>query len=366
MLGLKSLFLRSPKQASLDSHVAGQLNRKHSFSSQLLRRTASAPTKSLKKPKIALDARDSSSEGASKDPTLEDASHPRFGQESDCLSPAPSPSPKSVSRQEAEPEEPKGKARSLGREQSSRGHGFRDATFSEPIRRSSRFCLQDKPAGEKQGLFTRCAGNEPGRIGMVTYCMKCVIGSHEGPDLEGQWSEPSGGQPAVGEAPPCSCCGALAGEERVELKPWGIREQPRACSDLHLCTSYGATRTCQPFGTSGKKKGDSACLGAKDRSWHRWRPPPGGKYRSTVNLVGSNNGSVSSSSSSLESLESPNYSKGWPESARKPAGTLQREMNALFSEKMEEIRSKSPIFFTGKSRSPAPDPFIPDRAVVSP
>ncbi|KAM3824345.1 LOW QUALITY PROTEIN: 1-phosphatidylinositol 4,5-bisphosphate phosphodiesterase eta-2 [Vipera latastei] len=107
-LGLKSLFLRSPKQASLDSHVAGQLNRKHSFSSQLLRRTASAPTKSLKKPKIALDARDSSSEGASKDPTLEDASHPRFGQESDCLSPAPSPSPKSVSRREAEPEEPKG------------------------------------------------------------------------------------------------------------------------------------------------------------------------------------------------------------------------------------------------------------------
>ncbi|XP_039223738.1 1-phosphatidylinositol 4,5-bisphosphate phosphodiesterase eta-2 isoform X2 [Crotalus tigris] len=106
-LGLKSLFLRSPKQASLDSHVAGQLNRKHSFSSQLLRRTASAPTKSLKKPKIALDARDSGSERASKDPALEDTSHPRFDQESDCPSPAPSPSPEGVSRQEAEPEEPR-------------------------------------------------------------------------------------------------------------------------------------------------------------------------------------------------------------------------------------------------------------------
>ncbi|XP_039223742.1 1-phosphatidylinositol 4,5-bisphosphate phosphodiesterase eta-2 isoform X6 [Crotalus tigris] len=352
-LGLKSLFLRSPKQASLDSHVAGQLNRKHSFSSQLLRRTASAPTKSLKKPKIALDARDSGSERASKDPALEDTSHPRFDQESDCPSPAPSPSPEGVSRQEAEPEEPRGKARSLGREQRSHGQGFQDATFSEPIRRSNRVCLQEKPANEKQGLFTRCAGNQPGRVSVATYCMKCVVGSHEGPDVEGQWSEPSGAQPAAGEAPHCGCCGVLAGEERVELKPGGIREQPRARSDLHLCTSYGATRSlpspCQPFGTSGKKKGDSACLGAKDRSWHRWRPPPGSKYRSTVNLVGSNNGSVSSSSGSSESLESPSFSKGWPESARKPAGTLQREMNALFSEKMEEIRSKSPIFFTVKN-----------------
>lgn len=324
----------------------------------------------MKKPKIALDARGSGSEEASKDPALEDTSHPRFDQESDCPSPVPSPSPEGFSRQEADPEEPRGKACSLGREQRSRGPGFRDATFSEPIRRASRVCLREKPAGEKQGLFTRCAGNQPGRIGVANYCMKCVVGSHEGPDVESQWSEPSGAQPSAGEALPCGCCGVLAGEERVELKPWGIQEQPRARSDLHLCTSYGATRslprTCQPFGTSGKKKGDAACLGAKDRSWHRWRSPPGGKYRSTVNLVGSNNGSVSSSSSSLESLESPNFSKAWPESACKPAGTLQREMNALFSEKMEEIRSKSPIFFTGKSRSPAPDPSIPDRAVVSP
>uniref|UniRef100_A0A8C5S579 Phosphoinositide phospholipase C n=1 Tax=Laticauda laticaudata TaxID=8630 RepID=A0A8C5S579_LATLA len=91
-LGLKSLFLRSPKQASLDSPAAGQLNRKHSFSSQLLRRTASAPTKSLKKPKIALDARDESSEGDGKVPVLEDASHPRFDQESDLPFPVPLPS----------------------------------------------------------------------------------------------------------------------------------------------------------------------------------------------------------------------------------------------------------------------------------
>uniref|UniRef100_A0A8V5HCX9 Phosphoinositide phospholipase C n=1 Tax=Melopsittacus undulatus TaxID=13146 RepID=A0A8V5HCX9_MELUD len=71
-LGLKGLFLRNPKQASLDSHAAGQLHRKHSFSSHILRRTASAPTKSQKKnkkgfPEIAFDTKDNSSEGVSED-----------------------------------------------------------------------------------------------------------------------------------------------------------------------------------------------------------------------------------------------------------------------------------------------------------
>ncbi|NXA52018.1 PLCH2 phosphodiesterase, partial [Nothocercus julius] len=95
-LGLKGLFLRNPKQASLDSHAAGQLHRKHSFSGHILRRTASAPTKTQKKnkkgfPEIAFDTKDNSSEGASEDHEVEDTSQPRFEQmpESACLSPAP-------------------------------------------------------------------------------------------------------------------------------------------------------------------------------------------------------------------------------------------------------------------------------------
>ncbi|KAM9269978.1 LOW QUALITY PROTEIN: 1-phosphatidylinositol 4,5-bisphosphate phosphodiesterase eta-2 [Morus bassanus] len=95
-LGLKGLFLRNPKQASLDSHAAGQLHRKHSFSSHILRRTASAPTKSQKKnkkgfPEIAFDTKDNSSEGAGEDHEVEAASQPRFeqGPESASLSPAP-------------------------------------------------------------------------------------------------------------------------------------------------------------------------------------------------------------------------------------------------------------------------------------
>ncbi|NXP14552.1 PLCH2 phosphodiesterase, partial [Thinocorus orbignyianus] len=95
-LGLKGLFLRNPKQASLDSHAAGQLHRKHSFSSHILRRTASAPTKSQKKnkkgfPEIAFDSKDNSSEGAGEDREVEASSQPRFEQEPESASLAPAP-----------------------------------------------------------------------------------------------------------------------------------------------------------------------------------------------------------------------------------------------------------------------------------
>ncbi|XP_043531947.1 1-phosphatidylinositol 4,5-bisphosphate phosphodiesterase eta-2a isoform X2 [Chiloscyllium plagiosum] len=86
VMGLKGLFHRNPKQASLDSHVAGLLTRKPSFSSQILRRTASAPTKGQPKskkgfPQIVLDTKDYSSEGASES---DDTSQPRFEQDAGC------------------------------------------------------------------------------------------------------------------------------------------------------------------------------------------------------------------------------------------------------------------------------------------
>ncbi|XP_069466293.1 1-phosphatidylinositol 4,5-bisphosphate phosphodiesterase eta-2 isoform X2 [Ambystoma mexicanum] len=96
VMGLKGLFHRNPKQASLDSHAVGQLHRKHSFSSHILRRTASAPTKGQLKnkkgfPEIAIDTKDNSSEGASEDRELDDSSLPRFDTESESASPAPTP-----------------------------------------------------------------------------------------------------------------------------------------------------------------------------------------------------------------------------------------------------------------------------------
>ncbi|CAN2388232.1 Phospholipase C eta [Pristimantis euphronides] len=91
-VGLKGLFLRNPKQASLDSHAVGQLHRKHSISSHILRRTASAPTKGQQKnkkgfPEIAIDSKDNSSEGASEDKETDDSSIPRFDKEPESASP---------------------------------------------------------------------------------------------------------------------------------------------------------------------------------------------------------------------------------------------------------------------------------------
>ncbi|XP_063292554.1 1-phosphatidylinositol 4,5-bisphosphate phosphodiesterase eta-2 isoform X2 [Pelobates fuscus] len=91
-VGLKGLFLRNPKQASLDSHAVGQLHRKHSISSHILRRTASAPTKGQQKskkgfPEIAIDSKDNSSEGASEDREMDDSSLPRFDTEAENASP---------------------------------------------------------------------------------------------------------------------------------------------------------------------------------------------------------------------------------------------------------------------------------------
>ncbi|KAM7411002.1 hypothetical protein PAMA_021128 [Pampus argenteus] len=75
--GIKGLFHRNPKQASLDSHAAAQHSRKHPFGAHLLRRTASAPTKGQPKIKkgftdIAIDIKDYSSEGTSEERESED------------------------------------------------------------------------------------------------------------------------------------------------------------------------------------------------------------------------------------------------------------------------------------------------------
>uniref|UniRef100_A0A8C9RBM0 Phosphoinositide phospholipase C n=1 Tax=Scleropages formosus TaxID=113540 RepID=A0A8C9RBM0_SCLFO len=92
--GIKGLFHRNPKQASLDSHAAAQLGRKSTFGAHLLRRTASAPTKGQSKakkgfPEISIDTKDYSSEGTSEDRDAEEAARPRCGREGD--SPAAGP-----------------------------------------------------------------------------------------------------------------------------------------------------------------------------------------------------------------------------------------------------------------------------------
>ncbi|OXB78135.1 UNVERIFIED_CONTAM: hypothetical protein H355_007277 [Colinus virginianus] len=366
-LGLKGLFLRNPKQASLDSHAAGQLHRKHSFSSHILRRTASAPTKSQKKkkgfPEIVLDTKDNSSEGASEDHEAEAASQPCFEQEPETAS--LSPAPRDGACGEVHGKGLKGKAHSSHKAKSqSCAQG--SAAFSEPIQRANRVRLREHQS-EKQSVFARCAINSSGRIGVATNCMKCMIGSKESPDLESNWSDQPT-RPIAKDVLHHDQYSSITGEERLELKDWGIKAQSRPQSDLQSCVSPGnaedLTRSTQSFVTSGKKNVESKCHGIKAHSRQRWQCQSGGKYGSTINLVAASNGSISSNSSSLESLGSPEFPKRCSETSRRQVGTLQREMNALFVQKLEEIRSKSPIFFTGKTRFSSPFSTL-DHIIVS-
>lgn len=58
--------------------------------------------------------------------------------------------------------------------------------------------------------------------------------------------------------------------------------------------------------------------------------------------------SDSSSQDSLNSLDLSTLPSRFPESQQQTVGTLQREMNALFEQKMREIRCRSPLFTSGK------------------
>uniref|UniRef100_A0A8C7PT14 Phosphoinositide phospholipase C n=1 Tax=Oncorhynchus mykiss TaxID=8022 RepID=A0A8C7PT14_ONCMY len=72
------------------------------------------------------------------------------------------------------------------------------------------------------------------------------------------------------------------------------------------------------------------------------QPIPNGLYLSD---------SDSSSGGSIDSLRLELMPSRVPVSGQREVGTLQREMNALFDQKMKEIRCKSPLFFYGKCDS---------------
>ncbi|XP_067586072.1 1-phosphatidylinositol 4,5-bisphosphate phosphodiesterase eta-2 [Pseudorca crassidens] len=254
-LGLKGLFLRGPKPGSLDSHAAGRPPPRPSVSQRLLRRTASAPTKSQKPgrkafPELVLGPQDLGSEGEA----------------SDAAPSSPGPAPEAPALEELGSRSPRGKA---------------------PVERSP---VQVRPPRAPEG---------PGPARMATTCMKCVVGSCTGEDAEGL---------RRGQLP-------SPGPERRHA---AISQQPRAWAG-----SRGAPHTA-----SGRSRGAPKGPGSQ-------QPGPGG--RGFVSLDSSSPGS-------------PEGTPCCPEGARRQAGALQREMNALFIQKLEEIRSKSPVLSTGKPR----------------
>ncbi|XP_017175736.1 1-phosphatidylinositol 4,5-bisphosphate phosphodiesterase eta-2 isoform X9 [Mus musculus] len=263
-LGLKGLFLRGTKPGSLDSHAAGQPLPRPSVSQRLLRRTASAPTKSQKPsrkgfPELALGTQDAGSEGAA----------------DDVAPSSPNPALEAPTQERSGSSSPRGKAPG--------GEATEERTLAQ-VR------SPNAPEG-------------PGPAGMAATCMKCVVGSCAGMDVEGLQREQ---QPSPGPA----------GSHMA------ISHQPRARVD----SLGGPCCSPSPRATPGRSK--EAPKGPRAR-----RQGPGG-------------GSVSSDSSSPDSPGSPKVAPCQPEGAHRQQGALQGEMNALFVQKLEEIRSHSPMFST--------------------
>nr|XP_010348627.2 1-phosphatidylinositol 4,5-bisphosphate phosphodiesterase eta-2 isoform X4 [Saimiri boliviensis boliviensis] len=259
-LGLKGLFLRGPKPGSLDSHAAGRPPARPSVSQRLLRRTASAPTKSQKPgrkgfPELVPGTQDAGSKGAA----------------DDMVPPSPGPAPEAPAQEGPSSGSPRGKAPAV-------------VTEKSPV------CV--RPLRAPEG---------PGPAGMAATCMKCVVGSCAGMNTEGLRRErpPSPG-PASRHA--------------------AIRQQPQARED-----SMGAP--CSGL--------DPQALSGRSREAHKgpgaWGQGPGGS------------GSISSDASSPDSPGSPEVGARWPEGACRQPGALQGEMSALFAQKLEDIRSESPM-----------------------
>uniref|UniRef100_A0A671TEZ3 Phosphoinositide phospholipase C n=1 Tax=Sinocyclocheilus anshuiensis TaxID=1608454 RepID=A0A671TEZ3_9TELE len=81
-------------------------------------------------------------------------------------------------------------------------------------------------------------------------------------------------------------------------------------------------------------------------------PLPQCSYSAPKNSLYNNHNLAESESSSLSSLDSLDLStlqSRFPDNQQQTMGTLQREMNALFEQKMREIRCHSPLFLRGKS-----------------
>ncbi|KAM7405470.1 hypothetical protein PAMP_012729 [Pampus punctatissimus] len=423
--GIKGLFHRNPKQASLDSHAAAQHSRKHPFGAHLLRRTASAPTKGQPKFKkgftdIAIDIKDYSSEGTSEERESEDkasaaASHqstPPQHRNGDSLAShqAKGPWDHPDTNGAFHPEEGKGKNPRFAHQH----------PMSEPLKRASRLCFHE-PLDMKPGVFARVGLNSSGRVGMSSNCITCVIGSNESPEAErksrveesqecntkmaeGERQErsnrssstkrqvqpepltkphPLAAQPDSQQSPPCpkssmeaqfqyspqalfqpvpfprSKARQTLGAQQIRTRPDASQRNARSCSVPRRRFPYIIT--------------PGASLTPDCRTNVRWQqatPPNYGTVcDSTLAPFTNSNAdeglSLSDSSScdsfgSLSSLESPPMLPPHSvlDSRKRAVGTLQREMNALFAQKMEELRHKSPMFFAACSTVQRPPPCL--------
>uniref|UniRef100_M3ZIE9 Phosphoinositide phospholipase C n=1 Tax=Xiphophorus maculatus TaxID=8083 RepID=M3ZIE9_XIPMA len=409
--GIKGLFHRNPKQASLDSHAVVHPGRKHPFGAHLLRRTASAPTRGQPKvkkgfPELAIDTKDYSSEGASEEREFEDRD-----KASAATSYQFTPSPQHHIGESADPHRAKGPwdrpdTNGALHPEESKGKSSPFAQrrpMSEPLKRASRLRFHE-PLDMKPGVFARVALSSSGRVGMSSNCITCVIGSKESPEAERKVEETQKGNSGKTDADRQEK-NVCSDPDKRQVQQDSITKTAAAPLDLQqplskatscveaqfqwppqavLCTPlFSRSKARQTLGPQHFRPHPQAhprsirscsfprrrfpnavtpapCMAPDCRTslcWQQTTPPNYGSVcgSSTTPLrpLTASEALLLSDSSSCDSLSSVESPPMLPprcvlDSRKRAVGTLQREMNALFAQKMEELHHKSPMFFAGK------------------
>lgn len=363
-------------------------------------------------PEIAIDTKDYSSEGASEERESEDRDKASAAASHQSTTPqhrngdsleshqAKGPWDRPDTNGAFHPEEGKGKSSLFAQRR----------PMSEPLKRASRLRFHD-PLDAKPGVFARVALNSSGRMGISSNCITCVISSKESPEAErkdqvkerqecrskitdGERQErsnrtsstkrqvqpeplakpqPLAAQTESQQSPlvPKSCVEAQfqyspqavlrpvplsRSKARQTLGAQYIRPQPD--SSQRNSRSSSVPRRCSPNAVTPAPSLTSDCR--TNLRWQQATPPNYGAVCGSMPAPFTNSSakeglSLSDSSScesfgSLSSLESPPMlpPRSVLDSRKRAVGTLQREMNALFVQKMEELRHKSPMFLAGK------------------
>ncbi|XP_034731707.1 1-phosphatidylinositol 4,5-bisphosphate phosphodiesterase eta-2a isoform X6 [Etheostoma cragini] len=359
-------------------------------------------------PENAIDTKDYSSEGASEERESEDrdkasaaTSHqptPPQSRNSESLAshPAKGPWERPDTNGAIHPEEGKGKSPLFAQRRPT----------TEPLKRASRLRLHD-PLDAKPGVFARVALNSSGRVGVSSNCITCVIGSKESPEAErkGQVNKRQGCKSEIADEerqerrnPTSSRMSQVQPEPAAKHLSLGAQTEqqqspplPESCAEAQVQCSPKALLKSIPFPRSKARQTlgaqhiwlqpDASQRNARScsvprrcflntlkpahsltpdcRTNLRWQQATTPKYgavcSSTFGTLANGNVneglSLSDSSScesfgSLSSFESPPMLPPCSvlDSRKRAVGTLQREMNALFSQKMEELRHKSMFF----------------------
>lgn len=246
----------------------------------------------------------------------------------------------------------------------------------------------------KAGVFARVAVNSSGRVGLSSNCITCVMGSKDSPETERKClvkeeqdrsnqtkihfnAEPVGKQNAhtaqttLQEPLPFP-------KEYVEAQ---FQNSPQAQLRPVPFTRSKARQTLADWRVRPQAEPSQrtvqSCSIPRKRSHNAVRPAPAlradcrtdvhrnksapthgavcSNFRNGPSITGSlllrsSSSSSCDSFSSLSSLESPPMLPPCSvfDNRKRAVGTLQRELNALFTQKMEELHLKSPMFFAGK------------------